>query len=175
MIGTQNTPRHANTSFINSGIRSFELLPAIIDTTVTAIDPLYVNSSNMMTNPILSPCTVSGFYWGEDGPGQIEPIVYYYDPVLDSWFEGARGPTNASNTPFSFSTPNGISGIRLGAENAAGFPAGNPTSVYFDNVLIEIDSPARAEVPAEREREFKELILKYKPLGTWAGMLVDYV
>jgi uncharacterized protein YmfQ (DUF2313 family) len=173
--GTEGELRkNTDASFINSGIRSFELFPTI-DTTITIIDPLYVNSTNMLTSPILNSCTVSGFLWGEDGPGQIEPIVYYYDPVLDLWIEGARGATNDSNAPFSFSTPNGISGIRLGAENPGPFATGNPISVYFDNILIEIDDVQRAEVPAEREKEFKELILKYKPLGTWAGLLVDYV
>jgi hypothetical protein len=166
--------KNTDASKINSGIRSFELI-ATGDTVSNPIDPLLTNSTNMLTDPIPGACTVTGYWWGEDGPGQIEPIVYYYDPVLEGWFEGNRGSTAASNTPFSFSAPNGISGIRLAAENGGPFAAGNPKSVYFDEIKVKLNSPDRASVPAEREGEFKQLILTYKPLDTWAGLLVDYV
>jgi len=38
--------------------------------------------------------------------------------------------------------------------------------------LIEI---FRAEIPAERKSEFESIILQYKPIFTWAGIIVTYV
>jgi hypothetical protein len=33
---------------------------------------------------------------------------------------------------------------------------------------------ANAQIPAERENDFKRLILKYKPIHSWAGLLINY-
>lgn len=43
------------------------------------------------------------------------------------------------------------------------------------NGLGELTSIADAEVPAERRAELRRLILKCKPMSTWAGLLINYV
>jgi hypothetical protein len=44
-----------------------------------------------------------------------------------------------------------------------------------DPVTDELTDIQRAQVPAEREQEFKNIILRIKPVHTWAGLLIDYV
>lgn len=39
----------------------------------------------------------------------------------------------------------------------------------------ELTSINRAEIPAERAEEFKRIILTYKPLSTWAGLILTFV
>jgi hypothetical protein len=40
-----------------------------------------------------------------------------------------------------------------------------------DNALLTIET---AEVPSSRKEEFERLILRYKPMHTWAGLIVNY-
>lgn len=48
-------------------------------------------------------------------------------------------------------------------------------SAGFDESTGAIVSLLPLEVPAEREQELKRLILRYKPLDTWAVLIVAYV
>jgi hypothetical protein len=122
--------------------------------------------------PITESVTVSVKAWG-DGSAGVAPYIWYLNPVTNNWNSaaGVAGTTTQQTISFTFSA--GIAAIALGPDGGSA-TAGN--YAYFDDLKIELDTPMqRAEIPSEREREFKELILKYKPLGTWAGMLVDYI
>lgn len=42
-------------------------------------------------------------------------------------------------------------------------------------VLGQLAIIVRAEIPSERQAEFEKIILQYKPVFTWAGLVVTYV
>ncbi len=52
------------------------------------------------------------------------------------------------------------------------FVGGDATRDPGTGALTAIEN---GEVPASREKEFKSIILKYKPMFTWAGLLITYV
>ncbi len=52
------------------------------------------------------------------------------------------------------------------------FFVGGPATRNMAGELTEIEI---AEVPIERRQEFRRLILKYKPMFSWAGLIVVYV
>jgi hypothetical protein len=159
--------------YINSGIRSFKLTSKT-DHPVSSSDCYF---EQVFDPPIEAPTTISLRYWtniaGQSGQGEF----YIQEPGSSTW--NLKGVTLPGQSDFLWTTssslPNGIQGIRL-AMTTGGAPTPPAVStVYFDQILLEPQQYERAEVPSEREGEFKRLILSYKPLGTWAGLLVDYV
>lgn len=48
-------------------------------------------------------------------------------------------------------------------------------SVKFDNISTLSPTFTRCEVSSGREDEFKRIILRYKPMDSWAGLMVDFV
>jgi uncharacterized protein YmfQ (DUF2313 family) len=159
--------KNTNASFINSGTRS--LYVEKIGTGIT--NPGIQRVENILSEPIVQDCTISGYYAGS-GSGTL-PVILIQRSSDNVWIVKSTGITSTTLQSFSFSVTasDGVKAVGCGLSNSGT----SPDHAYFDDILIEVDNVQRAEVPSEREKEFKELILKYKPLGTWAGLLVDYV
>jgi len=80
-------------------------------------------------------------------------------------------PTNYEWQTLSYSATNGVSAVRLYVWGALFGPVGQ---AVFDDVEIIGPTFTRAQVLEELRLNLRRLILKLKPLDTWAGLLVDY-
>jgi hypothetical protein len=74
-------------------------------------------------------------------------------------------PTNPNAWPFVFY----VSGEKVGEAMRWGSSPWGSSPWGGTYVLPQVD------IPAEREQEFKRLILRIKPLYTWAALIVNYV
>jgi len=168
--GQAKASKNTDATYINNGLRSIKVESG------TLVPPTYSNCyvEQIFQNPILQECDISVRVWTNATPN-TEASIIIKDALSGAWGTGAVIPAGQSNYLAAFTSPPfGITGIRLAIrDNSA--PSTLPKIAYFDEILIETSDIQRAEVPAEREGEFKRLILTYKPLGTWAGLLVDYV
>jgi hypothetical protein len=110
---------------------------------------------------------VRGWTWG-DGAGTI-PEVQYRRRSDGAWITGWTGIDSAARQYISFNVTAGMDAIRLYATNSVnGF-------VLFDRISIIDPDIERASVSAERREELRRQILKYKPLHSWAILVVQYV
>jgi hypothetical protein len=158
-------------AFINSGIRSLSLRWNAAAGVAVGTDDC--NVSQVLSTPIANSVDVSGYFWGNGG--NTLPIVQYQRDGIPGWSLGAFGTSSTTKQSFSFTVTTNLSAIRCVTSNSVSPTVQPDDQCYFDDILLETSDIARAEVVSERESEFKQLILKYKPLGTWAGLLVDYV
>ena len=111
--------------------------------------------------------TVKGYAWGDGASGF--PAVYVKDPVSGLWSWIWGGTTSTSRQYFSVAVPGGVSGVRL-------YMFGDPNgAAYFDDISIFTPLLTACNVDADREYEFKKLILRYKPLHSWAALKVAFV
>ncbi|MCK5603585.1 hypothetical protein KAR91_16995 [Candidatus Pacearchaeota archaeon] len=161
--------KNQNASFINSGIRSLSLRWGAAAGVALGGDDC--NVVQVLDTPISNLVDVSGYFWG-DGANAF-PVIQYRTTASSTWNLGDFGTTSTVKQPFSFTTSSAnLSEIRLLTTRAGTVQPDD--QCYFDDILFEVNDIARAQVPSEREAEFKRLILKYKPLDTWAGLIVDY-
>lgn len=111
---------------------------------------------------------IQGFAWSDDI--DAVPCVAILDPADDLWkiIWVGSGLTPVKQS-FSVDVPAGIKGIRLYNKfSANGY-------VNFDDVSVINPFIERAQIPAELEGIFKRFIMKYKPLHSWAGLVVEYI
>lgn len=109
---------------------------------------------------------LTGAAWSD---ASAAPVVEVRDEGTGLYTPAWMG--NSSNTnkqTMSGVIPAGTDNVRLRVEDAAG-------SVNFDDIDITNISFERASVPANRRAQFEDLILKNKPLSTWAALFVDFV
>ena len=111
---------------------------------------------------------ISGFAWSDNADGV--PCVAILDPTDDKWKIIWVGVSSTGlKQTIAASVAAGIKGIRLYNKfSINGY-------VNFDDISIIDPYIESAQIPSELEGVFKKLIMKYKPLHSWAGLLVDYI
>jgi hypothetical protein len=110
---------------------------------------------------------VDGFAWS-DGVDAV-PCVAILDPTDLKWKMVWIGSSlTALKQTISATVPNGIKGIRLYNKFSIN------GQVNFDDISIIDPHIDRADVPATMEGLLKRLVMKYKPLHSWAGLVVEY-
>jgi hypothetical protein len=111
---------------------------------------------------------VDGFAWSDNIDGT--PCVAILDPSDGLWKLVWIGSSiTALKQTISAVAPNGIDGIRLYnkfTENGY---------VNFDDISIIDPVIEKAQVPIELKDTLRNLVLKYKPLHSWAGLIVEYI
>lgn len=110
---------------------------------------------------------VSGFAWSDNVDGVPCIAVLDSDDVWEIVWVGTD--TTGTQQPFSVDVLNGIKGIRLYNKFCINGYAN------FDDIDIMNPSILKAQIPAELQGIFERLILKYKPLHGWAGLIVEYI
>ena len=108
---------------------------------------------------------ITGQAWGD--PRIAVPMVAIYDPVLLDWVPIWVGSNNNNEQSINAVAENGLAGIRL--YNKFNESSGS----NFDNIDITNPRIEPADVPNERIARLKEIILKVKPLRTWAGLIIN--
>jgi uncharacterized protein YmfQ (DUF2313 family) len=75
----------------------------------------------------------------------------------------------------SYSALNGVSAVRLYLVDGFGaFTVVTGDSAWFDDLRCEGLTIEVAEIPDEQRLNFRKAVLRYKPMRTWCGMLVDW-
>ncbi len=73
----------------------------------------------------------------------------------------------------TYNASNGVSAVRLMLIDGAG-TVSEGKAAWFDNLRCEGLSVDVAEIPIEQKLNFRKAVLRYKPMRTWCGCLVDY-
>jgi hypothetical protein len=124
-------------------------------------------AEQILDTPITSSIDISGVASG-DGVG-ARPYLMVQDPSTSEWSTIWEGNERDDLQHFTAEAPNGLSAIRLynGLSND-GF-------VSWDDISVIDPQVVRGQVSAARKDKLKQLILQYKPLGTWCILITDYV
>ena len=152
----------------SSGIRA--LLVQQWGTTLVSDGP-YVE--NTLDTPLEDAVTVTVNAWAY---GTYAPVLMVCDKdgVWDTAGKitgSATAPTNYEWQTLTYTASNGVSAVRLYAWGAL---FGSDGQCAFDDVEITTVTFTRAQVLEELRMNLRKLILKLKPLDTWAALLVDY-
>lgn len=110
---------------------------------------------------------VDGFAWS-DGIDAV-PCVGILDAIDDTWkiiWVGHSSSTLKQTIAASISA--GIKGIRLYNKFSIN------GEVNFDDISIIDPVIEYAQVPSSMEGVLKKIVMKYKPLHSWAGLLIDF-
>jgi hypothetical protein len=117
--------------------------------------------------------SITGQMWPNDGTAdKVVPVVIVKDASSGDWIEIEIGTPNGGVTPptvqqISDSAPNGFTAIRLMSKF---WPHGK---CNFDNLRTATPNFQRAKIPGNEWARFVELVLKYKPLHSWALVIAD--
>lgn len=124
-------------------------------------------AEQLLDETISDPVPIDGVARGD---GRISvPMVAIYDPVLEEWIPVWTGSLTSSEQTISALAENGMSGIRL-YNKFSEF-----SSTWFDDIDITNPQIDYAQIPNEQREAFERLVLKYKPLHSWAGALIEYI
>jgi hypothetical protein len=112
---------------------------------------------------------ISGFAWG-DGAGGIPVFMGRSTPGGD-WIPLWCGEDSTAKQPFTVQSDEDIDAIRLYVKFATS------GIVNFDDIFAECvgGDISIAQVPIELKEVLHRVILKYKPIRSWAALLVEYI
>jgi hypothetical protein len=128
----------------------------------------------MLTNPVVGKCKIQTTVMASTG-ARAALVVCDKDGV---WDEAGIVVSAAGSTGevLAYTATNGCSGARLYVTRV-----GTPPSVgdlaRFDDLLITTNDYgySMASISAYWRDRFEKLVLKYKPLRTWAAVLIDWI
>lgn len=101
--------------------------------------------------------------------GEIFKNTRMYESVAGTMFAGTAGAgeyTDLERTKVEYPIPNDPNDWPLI------FFVGGDATRNIDGELTAIEN---ADIPTEQESIFKQIVLKFKPMHTWAGLIVTYI
>lgn len=81
--------------------------------------------------------------------------------------------TGSSGETLTYAASNGVSGVRLYVTTGSAAPVIGDVA-RFDNLLIDNLTFGSASISDQYRDRFERLVLRYKPLRTWAGVLIEW-
>ncbi len=150
----------------HSGIRSLEVMA-----TMGWADPIGPYSEG--TLPAIELNAASVRVWCSASAGvKAGLVVCDKDGVWDT--AGIRlSATGSTGQQLTYMAANGVSAARLYVTTGTHVPVLGDYA-RFDEILLDDPAFTLASISEQWRSKFEKLVLRYKPLRTWAGLLIDW-